>query len=227
MDTLPIHFQAESIREAGKFTEALKLYDRAILLYRKQDNYAKLAEVLQGRFIAFKQLFFQTQDKKYLERAQQATTAALDLIRQHGQGDEATSYFQLGELTLIKKRFSPAIKYFTQAYKMLENLPEEGRYLYHLGLATYHHGLVDQGRELITKGIETLKKAESQLEPYIYQVWLSGAYLAQAETSQGSLQTQALQRAKRIIAANPKLVLRRQQLSDLILRLKLGQTIKI
>ena len=220
-NTLPIHYQAESIREAGQFTEALKLYQQAQKEYQKDDDYAKLAEVFQAKFIAYKQLFFQTKDKRYLERAQQATTAALEYIRQHGQGDEATSYFQLGELALLRKRQLAAIKYFTQAGKMLENLPEEGRYLYHLGLAHAANGEVEKGQELITKGIDALKKAEPQLDPYIFQVWLSGAFMAQAQTTAGPEQAKAIKQAERIILSNPKLVLRRQQLENLKARLEI------
>ena len=147
MTTVPTLHQADIAREKGKLIESLKLYEQAQQEYQQQNNYDKLSEVFQGKFIAFKHLYLKTKDKKYLNRAEQATNTALEMIKQHGQGVEATCHFQLAKLAMFSSQYLTAIKHYTKAYETLENKPEEGRYLYHTGLAFFYNGEKDKGKD--------------------------------------------------------------------------------
>ncbi len=108
------------------------------------------------------------------------------------------------------------VQEFTQAVELYPSeKAEKGDWIAHLGDAMYHTGQKEAGKDAILRGISFIQERSSQIDSFLYNVWVSGAYLRLAkllEIDNPEESLDFLHRAKAIIDSDSRLVIRKQQL---------------
>jgi tetratricopeptide (TPR) repeat protein len=212
--TRDLHQKAEKLRESDKLLDALKLYEEVILKYQKEANYFSLTEALGGRCLTYKHLFLLSDDYVFFNLALHSALSSLEIaLKLNITPKIHRCYFRLGEMEMLRKKYLPAEKYYLKAF---ENYPKEeaekGDFQYHLGEAQYRAGKIQIGLKNLLDGQELIKKFQSTTDSFVYNVWLSGSYKVLAELTKDK---KYLLEAQKIIDSDPRLIIRRRQLSEL------------
>jgi len=76
-------------------------------------------------------------------------------------------------------------------------------------------GKKEEGMNMILQGVSLIKERSSQIDSFLFNVWVSGAYLRAAKllkTNNSEESQSFLNQAKEIIDSDNRLVIRKQQL---------------
>jgi len=217
-----LHVEAEELREQGRFAEALVKINDALAGYQAQHDQAKVSEVLQSRFLIYKHLFLWSGDIAYAFLARSDARSSFDIAQELALSEVLPSvYFRLGEAEMLLAHFKEAVANYQKA---VESYPgesaEKGDWRYHWGEALYRSGYKAEGKKKILEGLAEIQKNADHREAFLIHVWESGAFLRLADLlreDDPDLAKDYFQKAKKIIDADDRLILRKKQLDQLIL----------
>lgn len=220
-----IHGQAERAREQGNFLKALEYTDQATLSYQQDRNYLGLSEIQSSRQSTFKQLYRQTNDPMYLILEKYAAISAVQIAKK-SQIKEALAipYHNLGKYYEEAGQFQQAAKYFAKAVYFMQRFPPKhhNRPAVVADIRVHQHvcEYLAGGKTALQKAEQALKDLEEADEPSTYNknVWLSGAHLRIANMLKKDNPKKAkehLDKAKKIINSDSRLILRKEQLKEL------------
>lgn len=219
--TQQLHDNADQLREAGKTLEALDLYNRVIVNYQMAGNYQGILNALTGRVISWQHLYNPSKDRVFAVFAQKDVEAMVEIAKEHNITEKQhTIQFLLGKAKMLLKDYAGAEKAFKLATEMYpEKNAQSGDWIAHYGEAIYRNGKKEEGIHTILFGLDTIQKLSAGVEPFLLEVWTSGANLRLAtllyEDKRPKEAQVYLSLAKAIIDHNPKLVVRTRQLEAL------------
>ena len=212
--------QADTLREAGQTVQALNLYNQALVGFQAANDTQGILGVLQGRIISWQHLHNQNQALLYARLAQSETDALAHLARDYNIQDRnhVISFFK-GKCCMMLKDYPGAVTAFTEALRLYpQDGAAKGDWLAHLGEATYLSGNPQAGISQILHGIEHIKLHASEVDPFQFNVWISGAYLRLAKLLATDAPPQSahfLNQAEILITSDPRLAVRQKQLQQL------------
>lgn len=213
--------EADNVREEGKSLIAIDLYNQSIVSYQESKDYSSLMEALTGRLLSWKHLFYKTEDKIYAIFVKKEAEAMLEVAKAYNLKDRfylihflnGTSAILLNDYDAAEKEFSKAIELYP-----FENA-EKGDWIAHLGDALYRNGMKEKGKKTILNGVEIIKEKSSQIDSFLFNVWVSGTYLRLAKllrTDNPEESQLFFNQSKEIINSDDRLVIRKQQLEAFI-----------
>lgn len=213
--------EADIVREKGNSLSAIDLYNQAIVSSQEANDYATMMAALTGRLLSWKHLFYKTNDKVYAIFVKKEAEVMLEIAKEHQLLDRlylihflnATSANLLKDYQTSEREFAKAIELYPT-----ENA-EKGDWIAHLGDALYRNGKKEEGQKKILQGVEIIKERSSQIDPFLFNVWVSGAYLRLAKLLKEDNPAESkkfLNQAKEIIDSDSRLVIRKQQLDAFI-----------
>lgn len=209
--------EADILREEGKSLQAIDVYNHVIVRYQEGGDYADMMQALTGRLLAWKHLFYKTEDKIYAIFVKKEVEEMLEIAKEHHLIDQfylihflnGSSAILLNDYPLAEIEFKKAIELYP-----LENA-EKGDWIAHLGDAMYRNGKKEEGKRTLLQGVFLIKERSSGLDPFLFNVWVSGAYLRLAKLLKTDNLEESqffLNQAKAIIDSDARLVIRKQQL---------------
>ncbi|MCE5319096.1 MAG: hypothetical protein LLG04_17255 [Parachlamydia sp.] len=213
-----IQKKAFELREQGQTLQAIVLYDQALDQFQKENNYNGMFGVINGRLIAWKHLYYETEEPLYALFVKQHVEALQFLVQHHGLADrQALVSFQLGTAHTQLKEYKEAEIELSKALQLYpRDDAEKGDWLAHLGFVQYLNGKKELGKANILEGISRIKAHASTADSFRLNVWLSGAYLRLAVLLQNddpALSRSYTEQAEALIKANPDQAIRSRQLS--------------
>lgn len=212
--------EADSLRENGQSLQAIHLYNQALVQFQEDRDYANLMNTLTGRLLAWKHLFYKTGDKIYAIFVKKEAETLFDVAKTHHLVADrlhllhymnGTAATLLNDYSIAEKELGQAVAFFPK------DNAEKGDWIAHLGEAIYKNGKKEEGKTLILEGVKKINENASQVDPFLYNVWVSGAYLRLAKLLKKDNPEESqlfLQKAKQIIDADKRLVIRKQQLEE-------------
>lgn len=209
--------QADILREEGQSLRAIELYNQAIVQYQEAKDYAQVIGALTGRLLSWKHLYYKTEDKIYAIFVQKEAEAMLAIATEHRLTNKLhLMHFLNGTSAILLQDYPNAEEEFGKAVALYPNeVAEKGDWLAHLGEAVYLNGRKEVGKKMILQGVQKIEDNRSQLDPFLFNVWVSGAFLRLAKLLKSDNVQESqdfLSKAKKIIDSDPKLVIRKQQL---------------
>lgn len=216
-----IHGLAEQAREEGRFADALKHTDDAMIAYQSNGDKLGFAEVLSSRFLTLRHLHEQTGDRSFLIMAKHTVQASVDIAKESGDNKAlaiplfnlAKAQETLGELPDAAAAYREAVDSITDNPSEFHNLPAvTADFKVHMTTCEYKAG----DKSALSKAEEALHELEETEHPDLYakDVWVSGGYMRMADMLREDDPEKArasLQKARQIIDANQKLALRSKQ----------------
>lgn len=216
-----IHALAEQARENGLFLDALKHTDEAMIAYQARGDRLGFAEVLSSRFLTLRHLYEQTGERPFLITAKHTVMASVDIAKESGDNKAlAVPLFNLAKAQETLGELSDATATYREAVVNLTNNPSEHHsnpavladFKVHLTTCEYKTG----DKTALPKAESALRELEgaSGVDDYTKDVWVSGGYMRIADmlrVDDPEKGRTVLRKAKDIIDANPKLVLREKQ----------------
>lgn len=215
--------KASEARESGKYLESLKLADEAMVVAQTEADPATLSEALANRYLAYKLLFQDTNDQKYLILAKHTMFASVEIAENSGDKSSlAIPYFNLAKVLDEIGEVKQSLGYFKKALEALKSNPPESHnrpgvvadFAGYLATEAYKSG-DKTALTLIDKAINDLKNSgEEKISDYNLHVWLSGIHMRVAEllkTDDPELSKKHLAQAKEIIDSDPRLEIRLKQ----------------
>jgi tetratricopeptide (TPR) repeat protein len=215
-----VHIKAEKAREDGRFLEALKFTDEATVLYQEDGDVFGFCDIQASRFITLKHLWEKTGEDNYMILAKHATLAGVEIARKtHKPSALIMPLFRLAQAHETLGEFEEGVECYKEAIENFEkNPPEEHNrpavlldMKIHLGVCEYKAG----GKIALSRVEKLILELEKTSElKYNKDVWLSGAHMKLAEvlkSDNSEASKTHLVKAKEIVDANPKLVLRKKQ----------------
>lgn len=207
-------------REKDWHLEALQYLDHAIVGYQKKKDYKGVIDVLKDRTLTWKHYFLLTGDLVYATLARKDAEAMLEVATDKKLNDKlSTSYFRLGEVSMLFDDYPEAIKNYRKSLKYyVGSLAEKGDFRYHLGEAMYRNKQKKDGKKAMLDGLAELKKGASEVPDFLTHVWVSGVYMRLADLLRNDEPGEAreyLEEARKIIRSDKRLVIRRRQYKDL------------
>jgi tetratricopeptide (TPR) repeat protein len=220
-----LHQKAEKLREQDKHLQALKISDKAFIAYQKEKNYLGLCSLLQSRVLIYKHLFLITQDLCFVVLAQKEAESSLLICQENKLDILYTCYFRLGEIFMLFKDYKNAILNYQKALALYPKInSEKGDYQYHLGEALYKNGDKKSGLKSILEGLKIIRENSLKTDSFLIHVWESGCLLKLTELlykDNLSESQKYFQQAKEIINSDKKLIIRKRQLKELSIKLKI------
>lgn len=222
MKIIDKHAKAEELRESEKFFEALRMYDEVIVGYGKEKNYKKLVEVLQGKVLTYKHLYLRTKRKIYYNLGKKFAKTSLSVAKKHRIVDMyASCYFRLGEMEMEAENMSEAEKYFGKTIeKQDKNEAVWGDYIYHLGQIMCDLGKKKEGLRKMRQGMKHIDKFEDKMNDYVFKVWKSGVLMKISKIDE-KRRDEYMEKVKKIVYGDKRLVIRRRQFEDLSREMKM------
>lgn len=214
--TAELQKQADVLREEGQSLKAIDMYNHVIVRYQEDKNYTNMMAALTGRLLSWKHLFYKTEDKIYAIFVKKEAEAILEIAKEYQLGGLHLIHFLNGTSAILLKDYSTAEKEFGQAVELypIDNA-EKGDWMAHLGEAVYRNGKKEEGKKLILQGVQKIEEKSSQLDSFLFNVWVSGAYLRLAKLLKPDNKEESqffLSKAKKIIDSDDRLIIRKQQL---------------
>jgi tetratricopeptide (TPR) repeat protein len=209
--------QADTLRETGQSLRAIDIYNQAIVSYQAEKDYTHMLGALTGRLLSWKHLFYKTEDNIYAIFVKKEAEAMLEIAKEHQLLNKLyLIHFLNGTSAILLKDYSVAEKEFGQAVELYPNdNAEKGDWMAHLGEAIYRNGRKEEGKKMILQGIQKIQTHSSQIDSFLFNVWISGAYLRLAKLLKSDQREESqsfLNQAKKIIESDERLVIRKQQL---------------
>jgi TolA-binding protein len=216
------HHAAERLREGGHFLAALKLYEEVIIGYEKEKNYQRIADAVQGKFLTYKHLFWDSKDRIYAHLARACAKACMDIAKEYDL-PMAFYYFSLGESHMLFNEYKEAKDAYRLSLDAYGDGPHIGNIRYHLGEARYRVGETEEGLQDILQGKREIEDKAGELGSFMKHVWPSGVHLRLADLLRDNNPQESrsqLAQARQIIEKDSRLTLRKRQLETLSRALK-------
>jgi tetratricopeptide (TPR) repeat protein len=215
------HHKSEVAREDERYLESLQFIDEAFIEYQEENNLEGIARGLQSRCLTYKHLFLLSKDKSYAVMGKKDAEASLEIAQMFNLDNIlSSSYFRLGEMAMLFEEYGQAVDFYQKSLdKYTGTNCEKGDYRYHLGEAIYRSGNKEKGIEVILAGLKEIQENRSDVNNFLANVWESGVYIRLAELSKDSSNEKAreyVEKAKIITDLDPKLIIRKRQVSKLI-----------
>lgn len=209
--------EADKMRERGKSLVSIDLYNQAIVQYQETKDYPNMLGALTGRLLAWKHIYYQTEDKIYAIFVKNEAETLLDIAQEyHLLSQMHLIHFLKATSAILLKDYSSAETEFTKAVQLYPtDHAEKGDWIAHLGDAIYRNGKKEEGKKTVLQGVEIIKERASQIDSFLFNVWVSGAYLRLAKLLKVDNPPESqlfLNQAKNIIESDSRLVIRKQQL---------------
>ncbi|MBA3957812.1 MAG: hypothetical protein H0X51_05395 [Parachlamydiaceae bacterium] len=223
--SLELQKQADTLREEGKSLQAIDLYNHAIVQYQEEKDYAPMMESLTGRLLAWKHLFYKTNDKLYAFFVKKEAESMLAIAQEYNLMNRLyLIHFLNGTSAILLKDYPTAENEFYQAITIYPfDNTEKGDWMAHLGEAIYRNGRKEEGEKMILQGVQQMQNHSTEVDSFLLNVWISGAYLRLAKLLYNGDATKSqefLNKATTIIDADSRLVIRKQQLNDFLKEMK-------
>ncbi len=213
--------RADSLREAGKSLEAINLYNQEIVSAIEQGNDEDLITSMTGRLLAWKHLFYKTKEPVYaifLKHQAAALEEIIDKKEILGRAHlvhfiKATAAQNLGELEVAEREYGLSVELYPS------DAAEKGDWIAHWGFIIALQGNIEEGASKILMGISWIDERSDQIDSFIRNVWVSGAYLRLAQIYKEAEPIKSahyLAQAKAIIDSDERLVIRKTQLESLL-----------
>ncbi len=214
---IEIQKEADILREEGKSLNAIDVYNQAIVRYQEDKDYSNMMAALTGRLLSWKHLFYKTEDKIYAIFVKKAAEEMLEIAKEYNLLNRLyLIHFLNGTSAILLKDYSSAEIEFKKAVKLYPfDNAEKGDWIAHLGDAMYRNGKKEEGKNMILQGVSLIKERSCQIDSFLFNVWVSGAYLRLAKllkTDNLEESKSFLNQAKEIIDSDNRLVIRKQQL---------------
>lgn len=215
-----LHATGAELREKDMHEEAVIRLSLALIYYQKRKNYKGMVDVLKDRTLIWKHYFLLTNDEVYVVLAQKDAESMLEIAKEKELKDKiSTSYFRLGEVSMLIKNYEDAIQHYKRSIKhYVGPESERGDFIYHLGEALYEVGKRKEGRQKLLEGLRIIQENKTEVDPFLIHVWESGAHMRIAFCLSKDEPKEAkkhFMEAKKIIELDQKLVIRRRQLKEL------------
>jgi len=209
--------RADDLREKGESLKAIDIYNQAIVGFQQNNDYANMIGALTGRLLSWKHLFYKTEDKIYAIFVRKEAETIYEITKLHNLSDRrhlvlflnGTSAILLNDYPVAEREFEEAVKIYPI------DSTEKGDWMAHLGDAMYRNGKKAEGKKMILEGVKKIQEKSSQVDSFLTNVWISGAYLRLAKLLKTDNPTESnsyLSQAKKIIDSDDRLVVRKQQL---------------
>lgn len=210
-----LHQKAENFREQDKLLEALKLYEEIIIAYQKEKDYGGIVEALGGRCLTYKHLFLLNNDFVFFNLAYYSAKSSLKIAKNYKINSKIyRCYFRLGEMEVLTRNYQKAEKYYLVALKKYpDENSEKGDFLYHLGEAQYLKGNTKTGLKNLMLGLSQIQKYRSTTDSFLVNVWESGCLMKLYTYTRDK---KYLIEAQKIVDSDPRLIIRRRQIKNLI-----------
>jgi len=215
MDTKQLHQQAENLREQDKLLEALKLYEEVIYKYQQENNYAGIVEALGGRCLTYKHLFLLSNDFSLAIIAKHNALSSLEIAEKFNLKDQIyRCYFRLGEMEMLFKNYKKAVNYYKKSLSLYPNEDaQKGDFIYHLGEAQCLKGDTKNGLANLSSGLTKIRQYRDSTDSFLINVWESGCLMKLFVFTKD---INYLNEARKIINADPRLIIRRRQIKNLV-----------
>lgn len=215
-----ILIQARAVTEAGNPAASLDLFNKALLLSEKQKNHERCVQVFVDRAVVFRHLFEHGGDMTFAVLARKDAEAILELVKAWGVSERLhTAYYMLGQAALLFKEYALAENYFFKALRYFKGDPaEKGSWRYHWAHALYMTGEKKRALLAFSQAINEIKKYGPYVDNFLFNVYLSGAYLNFSHALLKDSKAEAkkyFNLAGEIIKKDKRLVLRNKQLKTL------------
>ena len=215
---IPLLNQADVLREAGESVKALDLYNQVLVdAVEKKDDQA-LVGALTGSILSWKHLYYKTQDRSFAILVKMESNALSQISEEKKLPNKHLIYFLTAQADNLLQDYPAAEKNFQLA---LENYPsddaQKGDWTAHLGEALYLVGKKEEGKKTMLQGIKKIQTEAEGVDPFLIHVWTSGAYLRLAKLLKQDEPEESqyyLNEARKIIASDPKLVIRKHQIDS-------------
>ncbi len=216
-----LHAKAAQEREKGNFSESLDFNDKALFAYDKENDSLGFAEGIACRSITLRVYANLHDNRRILILAKYEMMGAVAIAKE-SENKEALvmPLYNLAQLQEDLGELQVAIRTYKEAVEAMENNPPErhsrpsilANMKLHLATCEYKTG----DKTALERAKKALHEIEEAEEPTTYNkdVWISGGYMRIANVLRKDNVEKAneyLQKAKEIIDANPKLILRKQQ----------------
>ncbi len=215
MDTKQLHQQAENLREQDKLLEALKLYEEVIYKYQQENNYVGIVEALGGRCLTYKHLFLLSNDFSLAIIAKHNALSSLEIAEKFNLKDQIyRCYFRLGEMEMLFKNYKKAVNYYKKSLSLYPNEDaQKGDFIYHLGEAQCLKGDTKNGLANLSSGLTKIRQYRDSTDSFLINVWESGCLMKLFVFTKD---INYLNEARKIINADPRLIIRRRQIKNLV-----------
>lgn len=220
-----LHAQALQLREAGKFSESLAVNDEALLAAKEEGNIGEYAANVACLALTRKVRAGLQNNPWELQLAEGELQAAVELVKDGGSPEDiAVPLYQLAQIREDLGKFPQAVETYKEAIDQMRQHPPASHnrpsvladMKVHAAACEYKAG----DKTALDRLHQALAELEASDEPdsYAKHVWVSGGYMRLATILRDDNLQEAevyLHRAKEIIDADPRLVVRMQQWEQL------------
>jgi tetratricopeptide (TPR) repeat protein len=212
--------QARLKLESGQTGAVFVMLNKALFLAQKQKNHERAIQVFVDRSNAFRHLFEQSGDMTFAILARKDAETVLELVKAWGVSERLhTAYYMLGQAALLFKDYGIAENYFYKSLKYFKGNPaEKASWRYHWATALYMTGEKKKALLAFSQAINDIKKHAKSTDKFLFNVYLSGAYIHFAYALMEDNKPEAKKYfalAVEIIKQDKRLVLRKKQLQKL------------
>ncbi len=220
-----LHKEALGAQERGDFQLALEKSDAALIAYQKDNDDLGFSEIQAMRFLTLKHLADKTGDNRFLVLAKFSAMGSVELAERSGNPETLTiPLFNLAKVREALGEFKEAVEVYAKAVENLKRGPEMYKnreailndMKVHMGVCAYkagnQTGLTDAESALLE-----LANSEEE-DSYSKNVWLSGGHMKIAEAVSATnrpLAKEHLDKARKIIEGDDRLIIRKEQLKKL------------
>lgn len=217
-DSSGLLLQAEKAREMGDFKKSLELLADAIVKIVEERKEEKLVDALSSQSLVYRHLYDKTNSKNYLLLAKHSSMASVGLARQTNDTTLLSiSLYTLGKVHESNEEVEDALNSYREAISQDVNRPAMlNEMKSRLAVLEYQNGdesAYERFEIALTELIDAVDK-----DNYAKSVWLSGAYMHMAEVLIKKDKVKAvnlLDEARKVIASDMRLKLRKEQLEKL------------
>lgn len=217
--------QARNYIENEKFTKAAELCEDAKQQFLDVRDYEGMLKALADMVNALRHSYNYTGRLSFRARCKASALEMMHLYHQHKTMEQTH---------LVRYRYAVALGLFEewaeaarQIKLALEHFKgtdvQRADWQVHLGYALFKASSEDseQAEDLMVRGLVVLESPSPEVDPYSWQVWLTGAYIKLAEVFRDTDQQTArqfLSSAAMIIDANPALKIRAHEYEQFLRR---------
>lgn len=221
--------QGQQLRENGQTFEALDAINRSLDFFSYVQDYSGFAHAILDRAICWQHLYqFHNNDYGFAVLYKKDAESMLEIVEAKNiTTQEAGAYFINAKAMMLFDNYDQAIENFNLSIAKMttDRNAQKGDWQTNLGKAMYLKGKKQEGVQLILEGIERVKKYSDEIDQYTANVWISGGYIRLAEVLQkdnAKLSEDYLQKAKVIIEADPRQIVRKKQIENYLKTQKTG-----
>lgn len=216
-----LHALAAQAREDEHYTESLTYNDDALFAYDSDNDSLGFSEGIACRSITLRVYANLHDSTRILILAKYEMLAAVELAKQSGNVESlALPLYNLAQIQEDLGELKDSISTYHEAIVNMEKNPPENHNRSSVIANMKLHQATCEYRAGDTTALDRAETALQELEnaeepnTYTKEVWVSGGYMRIAHAIKEDNKEKAmsyLEKAKKIIDANPKLVLRKQQ----------------